>query len=78
MSFLAHLSQRLKVSYCDRYLSVVCCPLCINIFFKRYLLLNHWSKFKIIDMNALYQNCINGSASPNMRADRAVEKKSLK
>ena len=78
MSFLAHLSRRLKVSYCDQYLSVVCCRLCISIFFKRNLLLNHWSKFKIIYMNARYQNCINGSASPNMKADRAVNKKSLK
>ena len=49
---LAHLSQRLKVSYCDRSLSGVrppscVCPSCVNFFFKPHLLLNHSSKFKI-------------------------------
>ena len=44
--FLAHLSQMLKVSYCDRSLSVLLCASCINFYFKRHLL-NHWSKFKI-------------------------------
>ena len=27
--FLAHLSHRLRVSYCHRPMSVVCCPSCV-------------------------------------------------
>ena len=42
--FLAHLSQRLKMSYCDWSLSV---RLCVNFFFKQHLLLNHKPKFHI-------------------------------
>ena len=35
--------------------------------FKRYLL-NHWSKFHMnVPHNALFHNCINGSAPPNKR-----------
>ena len=62
------------VSFCDQSLSVC---LSINFFFKRYLLLNHWSKFKIFYRNvphdALYQNCTNDSAPLNKRAASLIE-----
>ena len=38
---------RLRVSYCDRPLSVVRRPWSINFYFKRLLFLSHWFKFKI-------------------------------
>ena len=54
----------------------------INFFFKRHLLLNHWSKFLIssqnVPLDALFQNCINGSAPLNRRAARAQDMKSFK
>ena len=46
-NFLAHPSRRLNVSYCDKSLSVVRRASVRKLFFKRHLLLNHWSKFHI-------------------------------
>ena len=37
-----------KVSYCDRSSSVDYRALSVDFFFKQHLILNHWSKFKII------------------------------
>ena len=48
LTFLAHLSQRLKVSYCDHSPSVVVVVrLSVRPFtiFKQHLLLNHWWDF---------------------------------
>ena len=44
--FLAHLSRRLKVRYCDRSSCSICLLSPVNYFLKRHLL-DHWSKFKI-------------------------------
>ena len=62
--FLAYLSQRLKVSYCDQSSSVV--RPSVNLFFKQHLL--------SIPHDALFQNCTNGSAPPNRSAARAPDK----
>ena len=55
---------------------------CVNLSFKRHLLLNHLSKLKKFHMNvthyALNQNCINGSTPLNTRAAKALDKKSFK
>ena len=67
----------LKVSYCGVCPSCIC-PSCINFYFKQHLL-NHWSKYHINDLyDALFENCINGSAPPKRRAARAPGKKSFK
>ena len=43
---LAHLSQWLMVSYCDRWMSVLRCPPCVvKNCFKGHLLLNYWLDF---------------------------------
>ena len=55
------------MKYCDRSWSVMR-PLSIN------LNLFHMN----VPHNALYQNCINDSAQPNMGATRALDKKSFK
>ena len=62
--FLAYLSRRLKVSYCDQSLSVV--RPSVNLFFKQHLL--------SFPYDALFQNCTNGSAPPNRRTARALDK----
>ena len=80
--FLAHLSQRLNVSYCDWSLSVVCPSVCcrrsINVFFKQHLFLNHWSKFHITWHECSPWCLINVSTPPKRRAARAPDKKSFK
>ena len=54
----------------------------LNFFFKRHILLNHWSKFHITSHESFpwypLQNCINDFAPPNRSATRAPEKKSFK
>ena len=45
-TFLAHLSHRLMVSYCDRWMSVLSCVSSVlNNCFKGHLLLNYWIDF---------------------------------
>ena len=56
MMFLAHLSTVLKVSYCDRPLSVIYLCVCLsvgNFCFKWRLLQNRWTEFKIISQAQL-------------------------
>ena len=59
------------------HLSCLCLS-CISFFFKRHLLLNHWSKFQITSHecshDVLFQKCINGSAPLNGKAPRAPDK----
>ena len=63
---LAHLSQRLNVSYCDHWMSVLHCVSCIvNNWFKGHLLLNYWLDFdqtwqELSLYIALFNNCPNG------------------
>ena len=53
----------------------------IRNIFKRHLLLNDWSKFKVIHRffphDAFYQNCTNGSAPSSKRGVRALDKQYL-
>ena len=58
--FLAHLSQRLKVSLCDRSSSVVH-SLSVSFLLKRHLLLNWWMDFEIS-----LQECFLGDPLPKI------------
>ena len=75
-TILAHVSQRLEVSYCDLSLSGE-----RQLVHKTFALNGNWSKLKICrssSYNVLFRNCTNGSAPPNKRAARALDMKSSK
>ena len=68
----------LKVSYCDRYLSVVCHPT-VNNFSKGHLLLSQWPDFKMISQKCLfYQKSLNRSAPMYKMAVKAKNRRTLK
>ena len=60
LPLLAHLSQRLKVSFCD-WSSAIVRHASVNNLLKRHLLLNWWMDFKII-----LQECSLGDPLPKL------------
>ena len=52
----------LMVNFCDRPMSVVCCPSCsVHNFVKHLLLLNHWA-----NLDETWQGCSLGEALPKL------------
>ena len=74
-TILAHVSQRLKVSYCDLSLSGERQPI-----HKTFAFIDNWSKLKIyagvFHIMLFFWNRTNDSAPPNKRAARALDMKS--
>ena len=76
---LAHLSPRLKVSYCDRLSPSSVRPSVRRKLFHEITSLPEPLVLHMnVPHNALFQNCINGSAPLNRRIARAPDKKSFK